>query len=125
MTLKCKGELLGGLYTGVDTKHIAMTSKMVEDYTGMRVQPHKPIVGANAFSHESGIHQNKSTYEIMSPEDIGIHRFNEAGLTLGKLSGRHALKAKLFELGYNFDGNELNQLFLRFKSLAEMKKVTT
>ncbi|KAJ0502727.1 putative 2-isopropylmalate synthase [Helianthus annuus] len=90
MTLKCKGELLGGLYTGVDTKHIAMTSKMVEDYTGMRVQPHKPIVGANAFSHESGIHQdgvlkNKSTYEIMSPEDIGIHRSNEAGLTLGKL----------------------------------------
>ncbi|KAF5783395.1 putative 2-isopropylmalate synthase [Helianthus annuus] len=130
MTLKCKGELLGGLYTGVDTKHIAMTSKMVEDYTGMRVQPHKPIVGANAFSHESGIHQdgvlkNKSTYEIMSPEDIGIHRFNEAGLTLGKLSGRHALKAKLFELGYNFDENELNQLFLRFKSLAEMKKIIT
>ncbi|MFS7989091.1 putative 2-isopropylmalate synthase [Helianthus anomalus] len=74
MTLKCKGELLGGLYTGVDTKHIAMTSRMVEDYTGMKVQPHKPIVGANAFSHESGIHQdgvlkNKSIYEIMSPEE--------------------------------------------------------
>ncbi|KAF5822958.1 putative 2-isopropylmalate synthase [Helianthus annuus] len=130
MTLKCKGELLGGLYTGINTKHIVMASKMVEEYSGLLVQPHKAIVGANAFAHESGIHQdgmlkNKSTYEIMSPEDIGLFRSNEAGLTLGKLSGRHALKAKLLELGYDIDGSELNDLFWRFKSVAEMKKVIT
>nr|XP_043609242.1 2-isopropylmalate synthase A-like [Erigeron canadensis] len=130
MTLKCKGELLGGLYTGINTRHIVMASKMVEEYSGLQVQPHKAIVGANAFAHESGIHQdgmlkNKSTYEIMSPEDIGLYRSNESGLTLGKLSGRHALKAKLFELGYDIDGKELNDLFWRFKSVAEMKKVIT
>ncbi|KAL4561034.1 hypothetical protein LXL04_033195 [Taraxacum kok-saghyz] len=107
-----------------------MTSKMVEEYSGLQVQPHKAIVGANAFAHESGIHQdgvlkNKRTYEIMSPKDIGLHRSDETGLTLGKLSGRHALKAKLFELGYDFEGNELNDLFWRFKSVAEMKKVIT
>ncbi|XP_023748737.1 2-isopropylmalate synthase A [Lactuca sativa] len=130
MTIKSKGELLGGLYTDIKTEHIVMASKMVEEYSGLMVQPHKAIVGANAFAHESGIHQdgvlkNKSTYEIMSPEDIGLHRSNESGLTLGKLSGRHALKAKLFELGYKFEGNELNDLFWRFKSVAEMKKVIT
>ncbi|KAL7615657.1 hypothetical protein Lser_V15G02649 [Lactuca serriola] len=130
MTIKSKGELLGGLYTDIKTEHIVMASKMVEKYSGLMVQPHKAIVGTNAFAHESGIHQdgvlkNKSTYEIMSPEDIGLHRSNESGLTLGKLSGRHALKAKLFELGYNFEGNELNDLFWRFKSVAEMKKVIT
>ncbi|XP_076917456.1 2-isopropylmalate synthase A-like [Bidens hawaiensis] len=130
MTLKCKGELLGGLYTGINTRHIVMASKMVEEYSGLLVQPHKAIVGANAFAHESGIHQdgmlkNKSTYEIMSPEDIGLYRSNESGLTLGKLSGRHALKSKLLELGYDIDGRELNDLFWRFKSVAEMKKVVT
>ncbi|GJZ57024.1 hypothetical protein Tco_0612518 [Tanacetum coccineum] len=69
--------------------------------------------------------KNKSTYEIMSPEDIGLHRSNEVGLTLGKLSGRHALKSKLYELGYDYDGKELNDLFWRFKSVAETKKVIT
>ncbi|KAL4561033.1 hypothetical protein LXL04_033194 [Taraxacum kok-saghyz] len=130
MTIKCKGELLGGLHTGINTRHIVMASKMVEEYSGLMVQPHKAIVGANAFAHESGIHQdgmlkNRNTYEIMSPEDIGLHRSNESGLTLGKLSGRHALKSKLFELGYDIDGKELNDLFWRFKSVAEMKKVIT
>ncbi|KAJ0502838.1 putative 2-isopropylmalate synthase [Helianthus annuus] len=130
MALKCKGELLGGLYTGIDTRHIVMASKMVEEYSGLQVQPHKAIVGANAFAHESGIHQdgmlkNRNTYEIMSPEDIGLLRSNESGLTLGKLSGRHALKAKLFELGCDIDGRELNDVFWRFKSVAEMKKVIT
>ncbi|KAJ0735643.1 putative 2-isopropylmalate synthase [Helianthus annuus] len=130
MALKCKGDLLGGLYTGIDTRHIVMASKMVEEYSGLQVQPHKAIVGANAFAHESGIHQdgmlkNRNTYEIMSPEDIGLFRSNESGLTLGKLSGRHALKAKLFELGYDIDGRELNDVFWRFKSVAEMKKVIT
>nr|XP_043610083.1 2-isopropylmalate synthase A-like [Erigeron canadensis] len=130
MAINVKGGSLDGLYTRINTRHIMLTSKMVEEYTGMKVQPHKAIVGANAFSHQSGIHQdgmlkNKSTYEIMTPEDIGLHRSNEYGLILGKLSGRHALKVKLYELGYDIDGNDLNDLFWRFKSMAENKKVFT
>ncbi|KAI3798069.1 hypothetical protein L1987_33337 [Smallanthus sonchifolius] len=130
MAIKCKGDTLDGLNTGIDTRHIHMASKMVEEYTGMQVQPHKAIVGANAFAHESGIHQdgmlkNKSTYEILSPEDIGLHRSNEFGLKLGKHSGRHALRAKLSEHGYDIDGEELNDLFWQFKSIVEKKKVFT
>ncbi|KAG9140304.1 hypothetical protein Leryth_023936 [Lithospermum erythrorhizon] len=132
LALKCRGDqLLDGLYTGINTKHIFMASKMVEEYSGLQVQPHKAIVGANAFAHESGIHQdgmlkNRSTYEIMAPEDIGLHRSNESGIVLGKLSGRHALKSKLLELGYdNIYGKELDDLFKRFKSIAEKKKIIT
>nr|GLL42123.1 2-isopropylmalate synthase A-like [Ipomoea trifida] len=100
----------------------------VEEYTGLLVQPHKAIVGANAFAHESGIHQDgmlkhKDTYEIMSPEDIGLHRANQSGIVLGKLSGRHALKTKMQELGYDIDEKEFDDLFWRFKSVAEKKKV--
>ncbi|GKC93033.1 2-isopropylmalate synthase A-like protein [Tanacetum coccineum] len=102
----------------------------LEEVEEMKVQPHKAIVGANAFSHQSGIHQdgmlkNKSTYEIISPEDIGLLRSSEAGITLGKLSGRHALKVELIKLGYAFDRKELDDLFPRFKSMAERKKVIT
>ncbi|XP_016505033.1 2-isopropylmalate synthase A isoform X1 [Nicotiana tabacum] len=134
MALKCRGEkVLGGLYTGINTQHIIPTSKMVEEYTGLQVQPHKAIVGANAFAHESGIHQDgmlkhKDTYEIISPEDIGLSRANEAGIVLGKLSfcsGRHALKSKMLELGYDIEGKELEDLFWRFKSVAEKKKKIT
>ncbi|EPS60107.1 hypothetical protein M569_14697, partial [Genlisea aurea] len=131
MALKCRGEqALDGLYTGINTKHIVMASKMVEEYSGLRVQPHKAIVGANAFAHESGIHQdgmlkNKSTYEIISPEDVGLTRSNESGIVLGKLSGRHALKAKMLELGYDIDGKELDDLFTRFKDVAGNKKIIT
>ncbi|KAF8041337.1 hypothetical protein BT93_A0062 [Corymbia citriodora subsp. variegata] len=128
MALKCKGEsILGGLYTGINTRHIVMTSKMVEEYSGLHVQPHKAIVGANAFAHESGIHQDgmlkhKGTYEIISPDDIGLERSNEAGIVLGKLSGRHALRMKLVELGYDIDGEQLDNIFWRFKAVAEQKK---
>ncbi|XP_009602443.1 2-isopropylmalate synthase B [Nicotiana tabacum] len=131
MALKCRGEqVLGGLYTGINTQHILMSSKMVEEYTGLHVQPHKAIVGANAFAHESGIHQDgmlkhKDTYEIISPEDIGLNRANESGIVLGKLSGRHALQAKMLELGYDIEGKELEDLFWRFKSVAEKKKKIT
>ncbi|KAL0392500.1 UNVERIFIED_CONTAM: 2-isopropylmalate synthase A [Sesamum radiatum] len=131
MALKCRGEqLLDGLYTGINTQHIIMASKMVEEYSGLRVQPHKAIVGANAFAHESGIHQdgmlkNKNTYEIIAPEDIGLLRSNESGIVLGKLSGRHALKAKMLELGYDIDGKELDDLFARFKAVAGNKKIIT
>ncbi|KAF5950286.1 hypothetical protein HYC85_012279 [Camellia sinensis] len=131
MALKCRGEqVLGSLYTGINTQQIVMSSKMVEEYSGLHVQPHKAIVGANAFAHESGIHQDgmlkhKNTYEIISPEDIGLHRANESGIVLGKLSGRHALKSRLSELGYNVDGKEFDDLFWRFKAVAETKKITT
>ncbi|KAJ6682538.1 2-ISOPROPYLMALATE SYNTHASE 1 CHLOROPLASTIC [Salix koriyanagi] len=131
MVIKCRGEhVLGGLYTGINTRHITMASKMVEEYTGLRVQPHKAIVGANAFAHESGIHQDgmlkhKGTYEIISPEDIGLERSNDAGIVLGKLSGRHALKDRLHELGYELDDAQLGNIFWRFKAVAETKKRVT
>ncbi|KAM3255895.1 hypothetical protein ACQJBY_048824 [Aegilops geniculata] len=102
MAIKCRRELLGGLYTGINSQHITMTSKMVQEHSGLHVQPHKAIVGANAFAHESGIHQDgmlkfKGTYEIISPDDIGLTRANEFGIVLGKLSGRHAVRTKLVE----------------------------
>ncbi|KAF9617852.1 hypothetical protein IFM89_039034 [Coptis chinensis] len=128
MAIRCRGkELLGGLHTGVNTRHIVMASKMVAEFTGLHVQPHKAIVGANAFAHESGIHQDgmlkfKGTYEIMSPEDIGLSRSNDSGIVLGKLSGRHALRSRLLELGYELDGKDLDDVFWRFKAVAEKKK---
>ncbi|KAE8718354.1 2-isopropylmalate synthase B [Hibiscus syriacus] len=151
MAIKCRGEhVLGGLYTGINTQHIVMASKMVEEYTGLHVQPHKAIVGANAFAHESGIHQaipvkdlkkatnsfscfaacdgmlkHKGTYEIISPEDIGLERSNEAGIVLGKLSGRHALRDRLKELGYELDDEQLSNIFWLFKAVAEQKKRVT
>ncbi|CAN6448889.1 unnamed protein product [Victoria cruziana] len=131
MTLRCRGkEQLGGLYTGINTRQITMASRMVTQYSGLPVQPHKAIVGANAFAHESGIHQDgmlkhKGTYEIMSPEDIGLSRVDESGIVLGKLSGRHALKSKLIQLGIELDGKELDDVFWRFKTVAEKKKHLT
>ncbi|KAK9138907.1 hypothetical protein Sjap_009501 [Stephania japonica] len=121
MAIKCRGqELLGGLYTGINTRHIVMASKMVAEYSGLHVQPHKAIVGANAFAHESGIHQDgmlkfKGTYEIISPEDIGLSRTNDSGIVLGKLR----------YLGYELNGKELDDVFWRFKSVAEKKKHLT
>ncbi|KAK4266497.1 hypothetical protein QN277_027404 [Acacia crassicarpa] len=131
MALKCgKDNVYGGLYTGINTRHIYLTSKMVEEYSGLQLQPHKAIVGANAFAHESGIHQDgmlkhKGTYEIMAPEDIGLERSDEAGIVLGKLSGRHALKRKLEELGYELRDDQLDHMFWRFKAVAEQKKRIT
>lgn len=96
----------------------------------MICQPHKAIVGANAFKHESGIHQdgmikNKSTYEIMTPESVGLARGEEqsgAGIVLGKHSGRNAVSTRLKELGYDLDADKLNAVFARFKEIAEKKK---
>lgn len=128
MAIKCRGiEQLGGLYTGINTQQITMASKMVSEFTGMVVQPHKAIVGANAFAHESGIHQDgmlkfKGTYEIISPADIGLKREDEFGIVLGKLSGRHALRTRLLQLGYDLNGEELDVVFRRFKAVAEQKK---
>lgn len=130
MAIRCRNQLMEGLYTGINTKFIHLTSKMVAEYSGLNVQPHKAIVGPNAFAHESGIHQDgmlkfKGTYEIISPEDIGLSRSNESGIVLGKLSGRHALKSKLTELGYDVSGKELDDVFKRFKGIAEKKKRVT
>jgi 2-isopropylmalate synthase len=109
---------------GIDTTHITRTSRLVSTITGFTVQKNKAIVGANAFAHESGIHQdgmlkNKQTYEIMSPESVGLHK---SELSLGKLSGRHAFKKKLEELGINLGDNALEVTFGRFKELADKKK---
>src|SRR5690606_2327415 len=116
-----------GLRTNINTREIVKTSRMVSNYTGLHVQPNKAIVGANAFAHEAGIHQdgmlkNASTYEIMTPDSVG---WSQSKLVLGKHSGRHALKARLQELGYNVEGDALNQVFARFKALADAKKTVT
>ncbi len=116
-----------GLETGIDTTQISRMSRMVSNYTGIPVQPNKAIVGANAFSHEAGIHQdgilkNQMTYEIMRPETIGLSRSN---LVLGKHSGRHALKVHLEEMGYDLSPEDLDRTFQRFKELADKKKNIT
>ncbi len=115
------------LRTNINTREIMKTSRMVSNYTGMSVQPNKAIVGSNAFAHEAGIHQdgvlkNASTYEIMTPESVGLI---QSQLVLGKHSGRHALKVRLQELGYDVDGDALKQVFARFKDLADAKKTVT
>ncbi|GJN13829.1 hypothetical protein PR202_gb00576 [Eleusine coracana subsp. coracana] len=102
----------------------------VQEHSGLHVQPHKAIVGANAFAHESGIHQDgmlkyKGTYEIISPDDIGLTRANEFGIVLGKLSGRHAVRSKLVELGYEINDQEFEDFFKRYKEVAEKKKRVT
>jgi 2-isopropylmalate synthase len=115
------------LETGIETQQLARVSKLVSNYTGITVQPNKAIVGANAFAHEAGIHQDgmlkhQTTYEIMRPEDVGV---NQTKLVLGKHSGRHALRARLAEMGHSLDEYELDKAFARFKELADRKKVIT
>jgi 2-isopropylmalate synthase len=110
--------------TRIHTEEIMRTSRLVTKITGISVQPNKAIVGANAFAHESGIHQDgllkeKSTYEIMKPESVGLHATK---LVLGKHSGRHAFKTRLKDLGYVLTDEELNRTFERFKRLADQKK---
>lgn len=115
------------LRTNINPREITKTSRMVSNYTGMPIQPNKAIVGANAFAHESGIHQDgmlkhQSTFEIMTPDTIGLA---QSKLVLGKHSGRHALKVRLSELGYTVEGDALGQVFARFKDLADVKKNVT
>ena len=126
MALRTRHPLFN-METGIDTTQIYRLSKLVSNYTGMIVQPNKAIVGANAFAHEAGIHQdgmlkNQMTYEIMQPESVGV---NQTKLVLGKHSGRHAFKARLSELGYKFGDRELDAAFARFKDLADKKKTIT
>jgi 2-isopropylmalate synthase len=118
---------LFGLRTGVETRQIVRTSRLVASCTGFVVQPNKAIVGANAFAHESGIHQDgmlkhAETYEIMQPETVGA---GQTQLVLGKHSGRHAFARRMKDLGYTLEGPELEAAFDRFKRVAEKKKQVT
>jgi len=114
-----------GLHTNIETRELARTSRLVSSCIGIDVPPNKAIVGANAFAHEAGIHQDgvlkhRLTYEIMSAETVG---WDGVGMVLGKHSGRHALRAKTEALGYELTDDELTLLFARFKQLADRKKL--
>ena len=123
MALRTRHDILP-FRTNVVTEQLTPASRLLTTVTGIMVQPNKAIVGANAFAHEAGIHQHgmlmeKSTYEIMTPESVGL---KTSSLVLGKHSGRHAFKKRLEELGYELDDETLNKAFDRFKTLADLKK---
>jgi 2-isopropylmalate synthase len=123
MALRVRKDLLG-CDTRINAREIMNISRLVSQVTGLTVAASKPIVGRNAFAHEAGIHQhgmlqNRRTYEIMRPEDIGL---TESKMILSKHSGRHALHSRLTELGYRLSQAQLEQIFERFKHLADRKK---
>ena len=123
MSLRTRQDILP-YSTDVVTEQIMPSSKLLTTITGIQVQQNKAIVGANAFAHEAGIHQhgvlmNKETYEIMTPESVGL---GTNKLVLGKHSGRHAFIDRLKELGYDLTKEEIEKAFVRFKALADMKK---
>jgi len=123
MAIKTRGDILP-FRTNVATEQLTPASRLLTTVTGIAVQTNKAIVGANAFAHEAGIHQHgvlmeKSTYEIMTPQTVGL---TANALVLGKHSGRHGFKKRLEELGYELNKEELNKSFLRFKALADLKK---
>lgn len=123
MALETRRDILG-FTTGINTRHLYRTSKLLTDITGIPVQPNKAIVGANAFAHESGIHQDglikeKSTYEIMKPASVGMADTN---FVLGKHSGRHAVRERLKKMGFSLKDDEINRVFNRFKEVADLKK---
>lgn len=123
MALKVRGDIMP-YYTDIDTAKIMNISRRVAAVSGFAVQFNKAIVGKNAFAHESGIHQdgmlkNAETFEIMRPEDVGLAATN---LVMGKHSGRAALRSKLEDLGYKLADNQLKDVFVRFKELADRKK---
>lgn len=123
MAIKTRRNLLGA-YTKIDTKQISRTSKLIYTIIGQSIPINKPIVGGNAFAHESGIHQHgvlaaRETYEIMSAEDIGIRKKK---LVIGKHSGKHAIKDRLTEMGYSFTEQELSKYYEKIKKLSDKKK---
>ena len=124
MAIKTRRDAFGGFYTQVNTQEIFRTSRLVSNLTDFVVPPNKAIVGANAFRHESGIHQDavlkkRITYEILNPKDVGIA---ESQLVLGKHSGRHAFRDRLKKIGFHLNEEQLNKAFGRFKELADKKK---
>jgi 2-isopropylmalate synthase len=123
MALRTRSDLFR-FHTRLLPRQLFTTSRLVSKITGMVVQPNKAIVGANAFAHESGIHQDgvlkeKLTYEIMTPESVGIPR---SSIILGKLSGRHAFRERVKDLGYRLSDSDLQTAFSRFKELADKKR---
>jgi len=123
MALRTRHDMLP-FTTGINSEFITRASRLISTITGFVVQPNKAIVGANAFAHESGIHQDgmlkhAQTYEIMTPESVGLR---QSKLVMGKHSGRHAFRVKLKELGYELGDNAVNEAFRRFKDLADKKK---
>ena len=124
MILKTRKDLFDGLDTQIDPRHIYRASRLISQITGFAEQPNKAIVGANAFAHESGIHQDgilkhRETYEIMRAEDVG---WQTNKLVLGKHSGRHAFATELKTLGYELTDEQINSAFEKFKELADKKK---
>ncbi|MBN2830955.1 MAG: 2-isopropylmalate synthase [Candidatus Omnitrophica bacterium] len=124
MAIKTRRDVFSGLYTDINTKEIFRTSRMINNLTDFVVPPNKAIVGRNAFSHESGIHQDavlkkRITYEIMDPRDVGV---SSSQLILGKHSGRHAFGDRLKALGFRLNEEKLNKAFVRFKEIADKKK---
>jgi 2-isopropylmalate synthase len=124
MALKTRRDVFTDIETRINTAQIHKISRLVSKLTGFVVAPNKAIVGANAFRHESGIHQDgvlkeRSTYEIIKPEDVG---FSGSGIVLGKHSGRHALNERLKELGFSLTQEQIDKVNLRFKELADKKK---
>ncbi len=126
MALRTRGDFYG-CTTGINTRQIYRTSKLLSTIIGVGIAPNKPIVGANAFAHESGIHQHgvlaeRTTYEIMSPDDVGIYQNK---MVLGKHSGKHAFADRIAELGYRMSDEDIAEAFERFKEMADRKKEIT
>jgi 2-isopropylmalate synthase len=123
MALETRKDILG-LHTNIRTRHIYPTSRLLAEITGVEVQPNKAIVGVNAFAHESGIHQDglikeKITYEIMTPETVGV---SDTNIVLGKHSGRAAIRDRLKTMGFELAKEDVDTVFKRFKELADIKK---
>jgi 2-isopropylmalate synthase len=124
MAIKTRSDVFADYYTQINTKNIFNVSRLVSTLTGFVIPPNKAIVGRNAFAHEAGIHQDavlkkRTTYEIMNPKDVGI---GQSQLVLGKHSGRHALFKRLRDLGFTLDKKKINEIFQKFKQLADKKK---
>ncbi len=127
MALEMRGSAFGASRTGINTRELVPASRMVSRFTGLQVQVNKAVVGANAFAHEAGIHQDgfikeRTTYEIMCPADVG---WETTRLVLGKHSGRHGLAYRLAQLGYQVDRPTLDDLYRRFIMLADQQKEVT
>ena len=127
MALRTRPDAFGNISTRINTQEFLPTSQLVSQLTGIPVQPNKAVVGANAFSHEAGIHQdgmlkNRMTYEIMTPQSVG---WTDTKLVLGKHSGRHGLDARLRRLGHKLNAEDLKEAYRRFVSMADRKKYIT
>lgn len=127
MALRTRPDAFGNISTRINTQEFLPTSQLVSQLTGIPVQPNKAVVGANAFSHEAGIHQdgmlkNRMTYEIMTPQSVG---WTDTKLVLGKHSGRHGLDARLRQLGHKLNAEDLKEAYRRFVSMADRKKYIT